>query len=248
MSGYRSFAYFYDRLTENVPYTHIARQIEAYAERFGAEKGILLDLACGTGSLSEELARLGFDVIGVDSSQEMLSCALDKKFDSGLPIQYLAQDMRELDMFGTIDVTVCALDSLNHLDTKDDVRTVFGRVSLFAQPGGVFIFDVNTLHKHRDVLADNAYIYDQEGLYCGWQNEYDITDSSVHIWLDIFEQTESGWQRFAEDFREIYIPLTDITEMIADAGLELMGIFDGYTDDELTEKSERAVFVCRKPE
>ncbi len=247
MSGYHSFAYFYDRLTENVPYEDIARQIESYAMRFGANKNLLLDLACGTGSLSEKLAGIGFDVIGVDSSQEMLNCALDKKFDSGLPIQYLAQDMRKLDMFGTIDVTVCALDSINHLESADDVQTVFDRVSLFAEPGGLFIFDVNTLYKHREVLADNAFIYSFEEMYCGWQNEYDDLDSSVHVWLDIFEKQQGGWARYSEDFREIYLPRELLEQMIEKAGLELMGVFDGYTDTPVQQKSERAVFVCRKP-
>ncbi|MBR1724878.1 MAG: class I SAM-dependent methyltransferase, partial [Ruminococcus sp.] len=208
---------------------------------------ILLDLACGTGSLSEQLAAAGFDVIGVDSSQDMLNCALDKKFESGLPIQYLAQDMRKLDMFGTIEVTVCALDSINHLDSIEDVRTVFERVSLFAEPGGLFIFDINTLHKHRDILADNAYIYSFEDIYCGWQNEYDNSDSSVHIWLDIFEKSEGGWQRFSEDFREIYLPPELAEQLVAEAGLELLGVFDGYTDTPVREVSERAVYVCRKP-
>ncbi len=247
MSGYQSFAYFYDRLTENVPYGDIARQIELYTERFGGNKGILLDLACGTGSLSEQLAKAGFDVIGVDTSQDMLNQALDKKFESGLPIQYLSQDMRKLDMFGTIDVTVCALDSINHLESAEDVQTVFDRVSLFAEPGGLFIFDVNTLYKHREILADNAFIYSFDDFYCGWQNEYDISDSSVHIWLDLFEKQEQGWTRYSEDFREIFLPQELIEDMISRAGLTLMGVFDGYTDTPVREKSERAVYVCRKP-
>lgn len=247
MSGYRGFAYFYDRLTKNVPYEDMARQIEHYTEKYGANKGILLDLACGTGSLCEQLAGLGFDVIGVDGSQDMLNHALDKKFDSGLPIQYLAQDMRKLDMFGTIDVTVCTLDSINHLGSFDDVQTVFDRVSLFAEPGGLFIFDVNTLYKHRDILADNAYIYSFEDVYCGWQNEYDNSDSSVQIWLDIFEKTDTGWTRYSEDLREIYLPPELTEQMLEKAGLKLLGVFDGYTDTPLRECSERAVYVCKKP-
>ena len=106
MSGYGAFSYFYDRLTGNVDYPAIADAVERYIGRFGGRKGILLDVACGTGSLCEQLARRGFDVIGTDSSPEMLGVALDKKFDSGLPIQYLCQEMTALDMFGTIDVTV----------------------------------------------------------------------------------------------------------------------------------------------
>lgn len=247
MSGYGSFAYFYDRLTGNVPYAQMAEQISRLTAHFGGKTdGILLDLACGTGSLSEALARRGFDVIGVDGSDEMLNCALDKKFDSGLPIQYLCQDMRRLDMFGTIDVTVCALDSINHLESKGDVLEVFKRVSLFCDPDGLFIFDVNTLHKHRDILADNAFIYSFDDFYCGWQNEYDITDDSVHIWLDFFENTDGVYRRYSEDFREIYISHEEITELIGQAGMEIVGVFDGYTDQEPNDESERIVYICKK--
>lgn len=246
MSGYGSFAYFYDRLTRNVPYEDMARQIEAYTVRFGGRKDILLDLACGTGSLSEQLARLGFDVIGVDSSDEMLNCALDKKFDSGLPIQYLRQDMRRLDMFGTIDVTVCSLDGINHLESKEDVLKVFERVSLFCDPAGLFIFDVNTLHKHRDVLADNAFIYSFDDFYCGWQNEYNKEDSSVRIYLDIFEQDGDKYSRYSEDFREIYLSHEEIAELLEKAGMTVAAVYDGYSDEPLNEMSERAVYVCKK--
>ena len=246
MSGYGSFAYFYDRLTRNVPYEDMARQIERYTERFGGRKDILLDLACGTGSLSERLAGLGFDVIGVDSSEEMLNCALDKKFDSGLPIQYLRQDMRSLDMFGTIDVTVCSLDGINHLENKEDVLKVFERVSLFCDPAGLFIFDVNTLHKHRDVLADNAFIYSLGDVYCGWQNEYSPEDDSVRIYLDIFEEENGKYTRYSEEFGEIYLSHEDIVSLLDKAGMTVLAVYDGYSDELLNESSERAVYVCKK--
>ena len=246
MSGYGSFAYFYDQLTENVPYAEMADAVERYTARFGGKKDILLDLACGTGSLSEQLARRGFDVIGVDSSEEMLNCALDRKFDSGLPIQYLRQDMRSLDMFGTIDVTVCALDSINHLEAKEDVLKAFERVSLFCHPEGLFIFDVNTLHKHRDVLADNAFVYNLGDIYCGWQNEYDKADGSVRIFLDIFERDGDKYTRYSEDFREIYLSHEEITCLLEKAGMTVAAVYGGYTDEPLKEDDERAVYVCRK--
>lgn len=247
MSGYGSFAHFYDRLTANVGYNGIADAVEKYIERFGGRKGIVLDLACGTGSLCEQLARRGFDVIGADGSDEMLSAALDKKFDSGLPIQYLKQDMTELDMFGTIDVTVCTLDSINHLPDAAAVKKTFERVSLFAYPDGMFIFDVNTLHKHRDVLAQNAYTYDMEDFFCAWQNQYNEADSSVDIFLDIFEQQDSGsYERISESFTERFWSDEDITAFLADAGMEVLARYDGYTDSPPRDDSERVVYVAKR--
>ena len=247
MSGYGFFARFYDRLTANVAYGDIADAVERYIERFGGRKGILLDLACGTGSLCEQLARRGFDVIGADGSDEMLGAALDKKFDTGLPIQYLRQDMTALDMFGTIDVTVCTLDSINHLPDAAAVQKCFERVSLFAYPDGLFIFDVNTLHKHRDILAQNAYTYDMDGFFCAWQNQYNDTDGSVDIFLDIFEQQDGGtYDRISESFTEHIWSDDEITAMLCKAGMEVLARFDGYTDSPPREDSERIVYVAKR--
>lgn len=244
---YSSFAYFYDRLQSDVDYNAIAAFIDKQVVRFGGRKGILLDLACGTGSLCEELARLGYDVIGTDASSEMLSAALDKKYESGLEIQYLSQSMTELDMFGTVDVTVCTLDSINHLDSKEDIQKAFDRVSLFAFPDGMFIFDVNTPYKHKNVLADNTFVYELDGLYCVWQNEYDDTDGSVGITLDFFEQGDDGsYQRYTESFREIAPDRAEICSMLDDAGFEILDSFDDYTENKDSETSSRIVFVCRK--
>ncbi|MBR6872982.1 MAG: class I SAM-dependent methyltransferase [Ruminococcus sp.] len=247
MSGYGSFAWFYDRLTENVRYDLIADAVERYVKRFGGRKGILLDLACGTGSLCEQLARRGFDVVGVDGSDEMLGMALDKKFDSGLPIQYLKQDMTDLDMYGTIDITVCTLDSINHLPDAEAVKKVFERVSLFAFPDGMFIFDVNTMYKHRELLAQNAYTYDMEDFFCAWQNQFNDSDGSVDIFLDIFEQQENGsYRRLSESFTERVWPDGEITAMLAEAGMEVLARYDGYTDEPAHEKSQRVVYVTKK--
>lgn len=245
--AYSSFAYFYDKLQTDVDYKAIAGFIDRQVMRFGGRKGILLDMACGTGSLCEELAKMGYDVIGTDSSGEMLSAALDKKYESGLEIQYLEQSMTELDMFGTIDVTVCTLDSINHLSSVDDIQTAFDKVSLFAFPDGMFIFDVNTPYKHKNVLADNTFVYDIEGLYCVWQNEYDESDGSVNITLDFFEQQENGgYQRYCEAFTEIAPSKQEICTMLEKAGFEIFDTFDDYTDKKISDETSRIVFVCRK--
>ncbi|MGN0665910.1 MAG: class I SAM-dependent DNA methyltransferase [Huintestinicola sp.] len=249
MSGYSSFAYFYDRLTENISYKARAEYFDGLIDHFGGKKGILLDLACGTGSLSEEFARMGYDVIGVDGSEDMLNCALDKKFESGLPIQYLCQDMTKLDMFGTIDVTVCALDSLNHLPDRNALQLTFDRVSLFCEPEGLFLFDMNMPYKHKNILADSTYVYDMEDVYCVWTNTYasDSPDCRVDISLDFFEKGEDGkYERFSDELAEIAFDKSIIDDMLVKAGFVIEGCYDYDSTDAPREDSEKLVWVCRK--
>lgn len=242
--SYGRFACFYDSLMQ-ADYDKIAARIDQLVMNHYGKRGILLDLACGTGTLCEKLAKIGYDVIGTDISQEMLSVALDKKYDSGLPIQYLCQDMRNIDMFGTIDVTVCTLDSLNHLDCKEDVSKTFERVSLFAEPEGLFIFDVNTVYKHKNVLGDNTFVFENYEVFCVWQN-FLCEDNSVEINLDFFEKDGESYFRSTESFCEIAFEIEEIKTMLVENGFEIVGVFDGYEEREVSQISERAVFVARK--
>ena len=248
MSAYSCFARYYDALTANVGYARRAAFFDSLVKKFGGKTdGILLDLACGTGSLSEELARLGYDVIGTDISCEMLNIAMDKKAESGLAVQYLCQDMRRLDMFGTVDVTVCALDSLNHLHSFDDVKRVFGRVSLFTPRDGLFLFDVNTIHKHRDILGCNNFVYETDEVYCVWENTYTEEKHRVGILLNFFENTEkNNYVRSSEEFSELAYPLEDIAAALTECGFEICGIFDEDTENEGSEASERVTFAAKK--
>lgn len=247
MSGYSKFAWFYDRLTENVDYDLIGNRIDKLVSRFGGRKNILLEIGCGTGNLCEKMSSLGYDVIGIDSSQEMLSEALDKKYESGSEIQYLCQDMTELDMYGTIDVTVSVLDSINHLADVESIRKTFERVSLFAFPDGLFIFDMNTVYKHREILGNNSYIYDLDGLFCSWQNEYSSQYDSVEMFLDFFEEQEDGrYERFQESFKEIAIEEAEIDRLLKETGFEILAKYDDYSDRPVNEKTQRIVYVTKK--
>lgn len=247
MSGYSKFAWFYDRLTENVDYDFIGNRIDKLVTCFGGRKNILLEIGCGTGTLCEKMNSLGYDVIGVDSSQEMLSEALDKKCESGSEIQYLCQDMTELDMYGTIDVTVSVLDSINHLADVESIRKTFERVSLFAFPDGLFIFDMNTVYKHSEILGNNSYIYDLDGLFCSWQNEYSSQDDSVEMFLDFFEEHEDGrYERFQESFKEIAIEEAEIDRLLKETGFEILAKYDDYSDRPVNAKTQRIVYVTKK--
>lgn len=247
MSGYGNFAHYYDILTGNISYKDRAAYFDMLIKKHGGKKDLLLDLACGTGSLSEEMCRLGYDVIAVDGSEEMLNEALDKKFDSGLNIQYLCQDMTKLDMFGTIDVTICALDSLNHLPNLDAIKQTINRVSLFCEPGGLFIFDVNTPYKHKNVLGNNTFVYDMEDVYCVWQNTYTEEDNRVEMWLDFFEKQENGsYERYDESFSEIAFDDAVIEKIVAGSGMEIVGKYDYDTTEPTKADSEKIVYVAHK--
>ena len=152
-TGYETFSFYYDALTENVDYPARAAYLDGLVQKYLRSGGkVMLDLACGTGTLTEEMAKRGYDMIGVDYSEGMLGQAMEKKIEQQLPIQYVCQDMRELELYSTVDATICTLDSLNHLPGFEDVETVFRKVWEFTEPGGVFLFDMNTLYKHLSLI------------------------------------------------------------------------------------------------
>lgn len=247
MGGYRSFSYFYDMLTGNISYKQRAEYFDMLVKKHGGKKNLLLDLACGTGSLSEEMSRLGYDVIGVDGSEDMLNVAIEKKLESGLDIQYLCQDMTKLDMFGTIDVTVCALDSLNHLPDLVAVERTIQRVSLFCEPSGLFLFDVNTPYKHRHVLGNNTFVYDLDEVYCVWQNTYSEQDNRVEMSLDFFERQGNGsYKRYEDSFSEIAFDESVIDGILTRNGFEIAAKYDYDTVLPPRPDSEKLVYAARK--
>lgn len=247
MSGYDRFASVYDRLTGNVGYAQRADYLFMLLKNEGIETGTLLDLACGTGSLSVALCEKGFEVIGVDGSFEMLSVAREKCTPYGDKILLLCQDMTELDLFGTIDCAVCSLDSINHLTEEADVYETFRLVSLFMNQGGIFVFDVNTVHKHKNVLADNTFIYEEDDVFCVWQNTYYEEDDSVEIFLDIFTENQDGsYTREQESFCERAYSDAMLTDMLEMAGFSVQGRFAELTTDAPADDAERVYYVCKK--
>ena len=244
--SYDSFSRFYDSLTDNVEYKKRADYFCRLLSMCGVNGGILLDLGCGTGSMSIEMAKRGFDVIGVDLSIGMLNEARMKAYESGAQILLLNQSMDELDLYGTVDCAICVLDGINHLSGKEQIKAAFEKVSLFMNPGGAFAFDVNTLYKHKNVLADNVYVYETENVYCVWQNSYNEADSSVDISLDFFEEEDGIYYRSEESFTEKAYELSDISAWLTQAGFEVIGVYDDMTFEKVAPESERAVFLAKK--
>lgn len=245
MNSYKSFASVYDLLTSNIPYGKRGEYFHEILCKHNKTEGILVDLACGTGSLSGVMTGYGYDVIGIDGSDEMLSEAMAKRAESNLPILYLCQDMRDIDLYGTMDVCICALDSVNHLVQPADVQTVFNRVSLFLHPQGLFIFDVNTPYKHENILADNTFIYDYDEVYCAWQNTYK-GNNLTEICLDLFFTNEDDtYYRETEIFSERAYSHMEITAFLKKAKLELVDFYEADTFKRPNEKSERIVYVAK---
>lgn len=247
---YSAFAGFYDELTGNISYHERAEYFHSILKKYTPPGKILLDLACGTGSLSVELSKLGYDVIGVDNSAEMLSVALEKRYESNQDILFLCQDMTELDLYGTVDCTVCALDSLNHVTDPEAVRKIFEKVSLFTAPNGLFLFDVNTPYKHRTVLCNNTFVYDCDDVYCVWQNEFEEETCSVTINLDFFayNSEQDVYRRFSESFRERAYEDAWIRQLLSESGFELLTVYGDDSFDPPTETTQRLIYAARKRE
>lgn len=243
--AYEVFADFYDKLTGNVGYKERAEYILSVLDKLNHQAGLTLDLACGTGSLTLELKKQGVDIYGIDGSPDMLSVALQKASDEGEQILFLCQKMQSIDLYGTIDTCVCTLDSINHLTNKQDVQKTFQRVSLFMNKGGVFLFDVNTVYKHRCVLSDNVFVFDTDEVYCVWQNTPD-EDNKVKISLDFFIPEGENYYRITEEFSERAYTMEELNEMLTKAGFKVEAVFGDMTFDTPSEDEQRIIVAARK--
>lgn len=246
--SYDIFSSVYDILTENVNYQKISDRICSLLSQNEINGGLLLDLGCGTGTLSFLLEEKGFEIIGVDPSEDMLSVANEKKYEVNSPAIFLCQSGESLDLFGTIDCAVSCLDTINHIDSLEKIRETFQRVSLFMNMGGVFIFDMNTPYKHKKILGNNVFFYDMDEVYCIWHNSYDDQNFKTDIELDFFIKNEDNddYQRYYENFSEYSYNICTIIEMLNDCGFELVGCYDDYSDEEVTYNTQRVTFVAKK--
>ncbi len=246
--SYGVFSEFYDALTANVSYDKVSQVLGSLLTRYGKSRGLLLDLACGTGSVSVRMAQKGYEVIGVDLSPEMLSEAQNKAYSAGQNILFLCQDMTALDLYGTVDAAVCTLDGLCHLPDEESVQAALRKVSLFMNPGGVFLFDVNSVYKHRAVLGNNTFVYDTDDVYCVWQNTLLPDGVTVQMDLDFFEPVsdEGDYVRQSERFTERAYPRETLEAMLKKAGFTVLDVFDGYSGKPAHDTSERLLFAVRK--
>ncbi len=246
MASYESFAQVYDTFMDNVPYDEWCAYLHSLLTQYGVEDGLVLELGCGTGEMTERLAALGYDMIGVDNSAEMLEIAQEKKDASGHDILYLLQDMREFELYGTVRAVVSVCDSINYVTDREELVRVFALVNNYLDPGGVFIFDMNTAGKYRElgesVIAENR----DEGSFI-WENWYDEETRINEYDLTLFLRQEDGlYEKYEETHYQRAYEIREIEDALARAGLKLEAVFDAFTQDAPRPGSERVYFVARE--
>ena len=251
MNGiYSTMAKFYDSIISGIDYREWADfALEAIKKFSDAKPELILDAACGTGSMTLELAHRGYDMIGVDLSADMLSVARERaqESDMGEKILFLCQDIGELELYGTVDAAVCCLDSVNHITDKQSLESFFDLLHrCYLMPGGVLIFDINTPYKFENVYANNDFILEDEGMYCGWQSYYDCENGLEHFYLSLFEEGEDGSYRRTdmEQVERVYTK-AQMLQMLSDHGFEVMGIYSDYDFTAAADDDERWYFVCK---
>lgn len=248
-NGYSAIARVYDKINEGINYSSWADFFEACFEKYcGAKPEIILDLACGTGRMTLEMSRRGYDMIGVDGSIDMLSEAYSANDGRVL---YLCQDMRELELYGTVGATLCCLDSLNYLIGDGELERVFSLVHNYSDPDALFLFDMNSPYKFEEIYKDNSYIFEGENdngeaFFCGWQNFYDSESKICSFYLSVFAENENReYIREDEEQCERCYTLKEVESALEKTGFELLGAFSDIDFSEIKETSERFYFVAR---
>ena len=253
MDEYTGFAEVYDELMEDVPYAEWCERIVYILREYGINDGLVLDLGCGSGTMTELLADAGYDMTGVDLSPEMLEKAKLKKEASGNDILYLCQDMRSFELYGTMRAVVCVCDSINYILEEDELRKVFELVNNYLDPGGLFLFDINTVHKYRDVIGSMTIAENREDCSFIWENFYDEDKAVNEYDLTLFIRNTDGLYEKQEEthFQRGY-EFEMIKRLIGEAGLEFVEAFDGDETVGLSEKvpvseqTERIFFIARE--
>lgn len=247
MEAYTDFAMVYDTFMDETPYELWKNRLVTMLGEDGIEDGLVLDLGCGTGTLTELLSEAGYDMIGIDFSQEMLAIAQEKRAQSGHQILYLEQDMREFELYGTVRAIVCICDSINYLLEKEDIITTFKLVNNYLDPKGLFIFDFNTVHKYRDVIGDTVIAENRDECSFIWENYYDEEECINEYDLTIFvKEEEELFRRFNETHYQRGYTLAEMKEMIQASGLLFVRAIDADTMEEPTDKSERIYIMARE--
>lgn len=258
MEVYRDFAEVYDEFMDNTPYEEWCRRLCTLMEKYGvsrperdsedilaSERNLVVDLGCGTGTLTEMLYQKGYDMIGVDISESMLNIAMEKKEKSGSEILYLLQDMRELELYSTVGTVYSVCDSLNYILEEEELLKVFSLVDNYLYPGGVFIFDFNTDYKYREVIGDTTIAENREDCSFIWENFYDPEEEINEYDLTVFVREEADrFRKFQETHFQRGYTVEQMTGLLEKAGMIVLEVLDAETGGSVTETSERVCVVA----
>lgn len=245
--SYGAFAEVYDLFMDNIPYQDWCEYLCSLLKEYGVTGGILLDLGCGTGSLTELMAARGFDMIGIDNSEEMLQIAMEKRLESGFDVLYLLQDMREFELYGTVSAVVCICDSMNYLLELHDFTKVCKLVNNYLDPKGIFIFDLNTEYKYEQILGDTTIAEKREEGSFIWENFYDKEAKINEYDLTLFIQEEEDlYRKYEETHLQKAYSLDQVKDALKQGGLEFVTAYDAFTRNPPNAKSERIYIVARE--
>lgn len=247
MDAYTGFAEVYDLFMDQVPYEKWSRRITEILKEYGISDGLVLDLGCGTGSMTELLADAGYDMIGVDASEEMLELAYEKRAESGHDILYLLQDMREFELYGTVRAIISVCDSLNYITEEEELLHVFRLVRNYLDPDGVFFFDMNTIYKYSKMLGETTIAENREEGSFIWENYYDPEEQLNQYDLTLYIRDEDDrYTRFEETHIQKAYALERVLELLQQAGMKAEQIFDSDTGKEVTDTTGKFCIAARK--
>ena len=253
MEAYTSFAEVYDTFMDNVPYEEWADYLEDRLKEYGVKDGLVLELGCGTGSMTELLAEKGYDMIGVDNSEDMLEIAMEKRIESGHDILYLLQNMQEFELYGTVRAIVSVCDCVNYVTEKNELQEVFRLVNNYLDPQGIFIFDFNTEYKYREVLGDQTIAEAREDCSFIWDNYYyeeeRINEYELNLFIreDAESETEGDlYRRFRETHFQRAYTLEEITRIVEESGLQFVTAYEAFTKEPPSKNSERIYVIARE--
>lgn len=247
MRAYTDFAGVYDTFMDDTPYEEWCAFLIEVLKEFHIEKELVLDLGCGTGTLTGMLAAAGYDMIGVDNSEEMLNIALEKKESAGYgeELLYLCQDMREFELYGTVKAVISVCDSFNYLLEEEELLETFLLVNNYLDPGGVFIFDFNTVYKYEQVIGDTTIAENREECSFIWENYYHGEEQINEYDLTVFVQEENGlFRKFTETHYQRGYTLLQMKSLLEKAGMTFVRALDADTRGEVRKESERIYVIA----
>ena len=247
LEAYSSFAQVYDQFMDNVPYEEWCSYICEILKEHGIGDGLVLDLGCGTGKMTRLLAKQGYDMIGVDLSEDMLGIAREHEESEG--ILYLLQDMREFELYGTVKAVVSVCDCMNYILEPEELLAVFKLVNNYLDPEGLFVFDFNTEYKYRELLGEQTIAEDREECSFIWDNYYDEDERINEYELTLFVRDEEQpqlYRKYQEEHFQRAYTLEQIRHMLTEAGLEYVTAYDDYTKESPHDRSERICVVARE--